>query len=169
MPGDQVFTAHTCERIASGPVEIRGPAWHGFVDDEHFVPPSQPQGGRIAPDDSQVAELRQECGEDEWIEGGFVFDDGLLYGVGAGGRLLAAGNMTPFRGLLADVGLITHLDHRGKGLAKAVASRMIMDALPEARLIRYRSRTANAASLAVALSLGFVGRGENVAARPRRS
>ncbi len=26
MPGDQVFTAHTCERIASGPVEIRGPA-----------------------------------------------------------------------------------------------------------------------------------------------
>ena len=77
--------------------------------------------------------------------------------------------MTPFRGLLADVGLITHLDHRGKGLAKAVASRMIMDALPEAQLIRYRSRTANAASLAVAFSLGFVGRGENIAVRPRRS
>jgi len=76
--------------------------------------------------------------------------------------------MTPFRGLLADVGLITHPDHRGKGLAKAVASRMIMDALPKAQLIRYRSRTGNAAPRAVALSLGFVGRGENIAVRPRR-
>ncbi|MGI8807955.1 MAG: GNAT family N-acetyltransferase [Acidimicrobiales bacterium] len=165
-PADEVFTARTCERIAQGRAgSVHGPAWHGFVDDEHLRAASRPEGGRLHLDDDRLAHLRRACGDDEWTEGGFVFDHGLLYGVEMDGQLVAAGNMTPFRGRLADVGLITRPSHRGRGVAGRLASRMIADALPEAGVVRYRSRTANAASLAVARALGFVGRGENIVAR----
>jgi hypothetical protein len=42
---------------------------------------------------------------------------------------------------------------------------MTAERLPTARVVRYRALQANLPSLAVASSLGFVGRGENLAVR----
>ena len=69
------------------------------------------------------------------------------------GHVVAAGNMTPFRRRLADVGLITHPDHRGEGWATRLASQMVVDALPDAGVVRYRALTTSAPSLAVARAL----------------
>ncbi len=44
---------------------------------------------------------------------------------------------------------------------------MIADALPDAGIVRYRARVTNRPSIAVARSLGFVARGENLIARLR--
>lgn len=110
--------------------------------------------------------MRKDCGEEEWAAAGFIFDRGLVYTLERMGKVVAAGNLTPFRAQFADVGLITHPDHRGQGLAKRLASRMITDTLP-AGVVRYRALRANAPSIAVAQSLGFVARGENLVARLR--
>ena len=79
---------------------------------------------------------------------------------------LAAGNMTDFAGTPTDVGLVTHPEHRGRGLASRVAGTMLAWAAGEGHeLARYRALTTNAASLRVAAKLGFTPLGANVAVR----
>ena len=88
----------------------------------------------------------------------------MLYGIEEDG-LVAAGNLTLFRGHPADVGLLTHPAARGRGLAKKIAVQMIGDALPTAGINRYRALATNSPSLAIARSLGFAGYGQNLIAR----
>ena len=164
------FSAVVCARIAGvAESEVLGPSWHGFVDRAGFVSGSLGQGRRLDRDDPLFNALRTACGDDDWAEGGFFDDpttfDGLLYGIEEGGRLVAAGNMTPYRGLPADVGLVTHPDARGRGLAKRLAAKMVSDALPHVEVVRYRALVSNAVSLGVARSLGFEGRGQNFIVR----
>jgi hypothetical protein len=165
-PLGQLFTAGTCARIARvEPVQVFGPSWHGFTDAAHFAPVVCGAGRRLDQGDPLLAGLRQACGETEWAEGGFADPDGVIYGLEEDGRLAAAGNLTPFRGSPADVGLLTRPDARGRGLAKQVAVQMIVDALPAAGVVRYRALVTNSPSLAIARSLGFVGYGQNLIAR----
>lgn len=162
---DDVFTGRTLERIAGDRVKvILGPGSHSFVD-RHRITQISPEGQRLSATDDRLAALHRACGDEEWAEAGFIFDWGVVYAIESAGEVIAAGSMTPFRGRLADVGLITHPDHRGRGCAKRLASRMIADALPDAEVVRYRALTNNAPSVAVARSLGFVTRGENLVAR----
>lgn len=165
---DKAFTSRTLGRIAGERLKvILGPSSHSFIDGHHFAP-APLEGQRVpAADDDRLAALRRVCGEEEWAEAGFIFDRGVVYTLETNGQVIAAGNLTPFRGQFADVGLITHPDHRGQGIARRLASRMISDALPAAGVVRYRALTANAPSVAVARSLGFVARGENLVARLR--
>jgi len=164
---DKAFTSRTLERIAGERLKvILGPSSHSFMDRHHFTP-APLEGQRVPAEDDRLAALRKDCGEEEWAEAGFIFDRGVVYTLERNGIVVAAGNLTPFRAQFADVGLITHPDHRGRGIAKQLASRMIADALPAAGVVRYRALSANAPSIAVARSLGFVARGENLVARLR--
>jgi len=135
-------------------------SWYGFTDAGHFTPAFPGAGRQLDRGDPLLAGLRKACGEAEWAEGGFADPDGVLYGIEQGG-LVAAGNLTLFRGYPADVGLLTHPAARGRGLAKKIAG----DALPAAGIIRYRALAANSPSLAIARSLGFAGYGQNLIAR----
>lgn len=165
---DDAFTASTCRLIAQGEGEVvLGPSWHGFADEAHFRPVEDADGERIAVDDPQLDELRGVCGYEEWAEAGFGHAGGYLYGLGESGRLVAAGNMTDYRGRPADVGVLTHPAMRGRGLARRLVSYMVATHLPAAGIVRYRALTTNHASLAVARSLGFMGRGHNLALRFR--
>lgn len=167
-PGD-LFTARTCAILAGlagrGEPQVHGPSWHGFTDAGHFRPARPAAGRRVDRGDPLLAGLRASCGDGEWAEGGFADPDGVVYGIEQEGRLAAAGNLTPFLGHPADVGLLTHPAARGRGLATRLAVRMITDALPAAGLIRYRALASNAPSLAIARSLGFAGHGQNLMAR----
>ena len=49
--------------------------------------------------------LRRACGEDEWAKAGFAHLEGLAYGLRQDGLMVAAGNMTDYRGVPADVGV----------------------------------------------------------------
>jgi GNAT superfamily N-acetyltransferase len=168
-PPGELFTVRTCARLAAlagvtGP-RVHGPSWHGFTDAAHFRPAVPAAGRRLDRADPLLAGLRAACGDGEWAEGGFAHPDGVVYGIEERGGLVAAGNLTPFRGHPADAGLLTHPEARGRGLATRIAVRMITDALPAAGLVRYRALASNAPSLAIARSLGFAGCGQNLMAR----
>ena len=146
-------------------VQVLGPSWHGFTDAAHFTPAGPGAGRRLGRGDPLLAWLREACGEAEWAEGGFADPDGVIYGIEEDGHLAAAGNLAPFRGYPADVGLLTHPAARGRGLAKQLAVQMVGDALPAAGIIRYRALATDSPSLAIARSLGFAGYGQNLLAR----
>ena len=164
---DAVFRPAGLRRLAGlDDAVVLGPSRHGFVDAAHFRPVAGAAASRLAPDDPALGELRRACGEGDWAESGFAgVGDDPLYGVKEDRRLVVAGNMTPYRAKPADVGVLTHPDHRGRGLARLLASEMVAEALPVVGLVRYRALLANVASLSVAAGLGFVPRGENLALR----
>lgn len=175
MAPGEVFTAGTCALLAGlagdagqadqASQQVHGPSWHGFTDAVHFTAALPAAGRRLDRADPLLAGLRASCADGDWAEGGFADPDGIVYGIEQEGRLAAAGNLTPFGGHPADVGLLTHPAARGQGLATRVAVRMISDALPAAGLVRYRALASNAPSLAIARSLGFAGCGQNLMAR----
>jgi GNAT superfamily N-acetyltransferase len=165
-PADDLFTSGTCAAIAGVDAgRVFGPSWHGFTDDAHFIPAVPGAGRRLDREDPLLTALREACGEADWAESGFADPEGVTYGIQQDGVLTAAGNLTPFRGYAADIGLLTHPAARGRGLARQLAVQMTGDALPVAGIIRYRALLANAPSLAIARSLGFAGYGQNLIAR----
>jgi len=165
-PPGELFTARSCAAIAGVPERhVIGPSWHGFTDASHFTPACPPGGRRLDRDDPLLADLRAACGDDDWADSAMADPDGVAYGLEEDGRLAAAGNLTPFRGHPADIGLLTRPDARGRGLATRIAVQMICDALPTAGIVRYRALITNTPSLAIARSLGFAGCGQNLVAR----
>ncbi len=145
-----------------GATVVHGPSIHSFVDRPSFVPIADGGGVRVERDDTRLGVLRAACGEDDWNEGGFGTDDAILYGIDVDGDLVAAGNLTAFGDVHADVGLVTHPAWRGRGLATRMASHVTFSALAATDLVRYRALATNTASLAIARKLGFVARGENL-------
>lgn len=168
------FGVELCADIANVPPSaVLGPSVHSFLDRSRFRPRADATGRRLDAGDSALAELRAAVGDGDWAEGGFFREpaafDGLVYAIeDEEGRLVAAGNLTPYRGAPADVGLVTHPAHRGRGLARRLATRMVADALTWAEIVRYRALASNDASRRVARAVGFVERGANLAVRSPR-
>lgn len=164
---EDLFCPATCREIArvDGQLDLVA-VRHSFVDRNGFHPANGAAGERLGWEDPQLDQLRQACGEEDWSQGGFEDRQGaLLYGLRDGGRLVAAGNMTDFRGVPADVGIVTHPAHRGQGFARRLVSHMVAEQLSAVGLVRYRALETNVPSLAVARSLGFVARGEHLRVR----
>jgi predicted GNAT family acetyltransferase len=82
-------------------------------------------------------------------------------------QIVAAGNMTEWRGLPADVGVLTHPAHRGRGFAGRLVGAMVSAVLPTVGVVRYRALVSNHASLAVAQRLGFEQYGQDYRTRRR--
>lgn len=169
-PAGSVFSAATCAAIAGAREhEVRGPARHAFVDREHLTVPQVGRGRRLPFDDPLLGELAEVTGEADWSEAGFVLRDDedvpVVYGIEEDGRLLAAGNLTAYRGQPADIGLVTRPEARRRGLATSLAVTMVTDVISRVEVVRYRARTTNLASLRVAAALGFRERGHNLAVR----
>jgi RimJ/RimL family protein N-acetyltransferase len=166
--GADPFLAEWLRAVAEG-WEVFGPSIHTYADASMFRPVSGSGVERVSVD--ALSSLRDAAALDEWGEGGVPLEDEdgtLLYGLRQDGAFVAAGNMTPWRGAPADVGLYTAPSHRGRGLGRAVASAMVAEQLPSIGIARYRALETNVASLAVARSLGFVPLSANyVARRPR--
>jgi len=136
---------------------VLGPSRHAFVDAAHLRPAEHAAGSRLEPDDSALADLRAACGEEEWAESGFAgAEDTPLCGIKADRHLLAVGNLTPYRSRPADVGVLVHPAHRGRGLARRLVSHMATEVLVETGVLCYRALVSNPASLRVADALGFV-------------
>ena len=65
----EVFSVASVAGIAGGRLdEVRGPAWHGFVDAGCLIADPQPMGDRLSPDDDRLEGLRRACGDGEWEE-----------------------------------------------------------------------------------------------------
>jgi len=80
-------------------------------------------------------------------------------------RVVAAGNMTQWRGVPSDVGVLVAPAERGRGFASQLVGAMLDDSLPKIEVVRYRALSTNAASLAVAERIGFKRYGGNYLAK----
>jgi len=165
------FSRDALETIAGDGWEVFGPSIHSFADASTFRPVA-PVSVSVSVSRVSLADLasfRSAADPDEWAEGGFGHDEeggALVYGArDEDGVFVAAGNLTPWRAMPADVGLYVAPSCRGRGLGRAVASAMVADLLPTIGVARYRALETNLASLAVARSLGFVPHAANLVAR----
>lgn len=168
LPGYHgIYVWHHGETTIVAADAALGPSQHAYL---HLAGSAFAADPEVRPvvDDADVAALRTAVGDADWHEGGFgdAFTAGTdrWWVLGDG---LAAGNMTDAGGAPGDVGLVTHPDHRGRGLARRVAATMLAWARDEGgvEVARYRALTTNAASLRVAEALGFTPFGANVAVR----
>ena len=142
-----------------------GPSQHAYLHRDDHVAPATATTRRVHPD--ELSSLRDSVPAEEWAEGGFGHDDDVTWAAYDGAVLVAAGNLTDFDGRPADIGLVTHPDHRGRGHALRVTRDMTTSAIVDhgATVVRYRALVTNAASVAVARNAGFVAYGCNVAVR----
>jgi predicted GNAT family acetyltransferase len=84
-----------------------------------------------------------------------------VFGTFVEGELVAAASMYPWSGtVLADLGVVTRPDVRGRGMARATVRAMSAAALDSGHEPQYRCQLDNTASVALAASAGFVRFGE---------
>lgn len=148
---------------AARDLTMLGPSVHAYAPaGAHFRPDARVR--RLAAGDTSALQaLRDAAGGEAWAEGGFEPLPECCWGFFDAEVLVAAGNMTDFAGRPADVGLVTHPDHRGRGAASALTGAMCQAAGPG--LLRYRALASNLASRRVAGRLGFVDYGTNLVVR----
>ncbi len=147
---------------------VLGPSIHSYVDAETFVPAAPCEARRLGPEHARaLGDLQAAVPDDQWAEGGFVPIVEDLWGIFEEGTLVCAGNMSDFADAPADVGLVTHPNARGRGLATALAGAMTANALETIGVIRYRALEKNLPSRAVCRKLGFTDDGANIAVRLR--
>jgi RimJ/RimL family protein N-acetyltransferase len=149
---------------------VLGPSQHAYVDRAVFDPVAAADARQLGADDTaDIAAFEAAVGAADWSEAGFGDHEvHVMWGISRDGVLASMGNMTDWDGRPADVGVVTHPEHRGRGLASSIASAMTAAALEQMDVVRYRALAANAASLRVASRLGFVPYGRNMAVRPPR-
>ncbi len=94
--------------------------------------------------------------DDAWVE----FDHAAVFGTFDGDRLVCAASMVPWReSPLADLGVLTLPDARGRGNARAVIAAIADHAVAAGYEPQYRCQTDNGASVALARSVGFASLG----------
>lgn len=144
---------------------VLGPGRYTFVDTAHFRPAEHSAGSPLPLEDPALEGLRAACREDDWEESGLAYARAPLYGIKSDRLLMAVSHLAPYRSRQADIGILVHPAHRGRGLARRLVSHVATEVLPEVGVLRYSAALTNTASLAVADALGFVPRGEQMAVR----
>ncbi len=114
-----------------------------------------------AADASRFTEFTGEAPEDD-LDAAFVeLDHWLVFGSLAGDKLVCAASMYPWSGTrLADLGVVTLPEFRGRGLGRETVRAMSAAALSRGYEPQYRCQLDNTASVALARSAGFTHFGE---------
>ncbi|MFI5836152.1 GNAT family N-acetyltransferase [Micromonospora sp. NPDC051300] len=131
---------------------VLGPASLAYLDEPRFRPAS----GDVsvvpgAPAD--VAALLAAVPADDADECGLADVTSPVFVVRRGADVLAAAGYRRWPGRVAHLGVLTRADRRGRGLARAVASAAVVDALTNGLLPQWRARPEP--SRRVARALGF--------------
>ncbi len=142
--------------------KVLGPTIHAFTDEQLAAPLVVEQIPA-----ADIAGWRDVVSRRKWEDSGFAGEVPLAFAVRSGGDIAAAANLTVFRGVPSDVGVLTHPKHRGKGYASRVAKAATAYAVRSHGIARYRAEADNPRSRAIASSLGFEDYFEQLAIRPR--
>jgi ribosomal protein S18 acetylase RimI-like enzyme len=127
------------------------------VDRESFQPYAGVGAVRLGPADIGDLNRLYQLG----LGGGFpasVLEDGVYYGVRVGGRLIAAAGthvINPAEGIAVVGNVLTHVDHRGQGHAKAATSGVtaeLLNRVPDVALNVYAD---NDSAIAAYARLGY--------------
>lgn len=120
------------------------------------------QTRQLTSDDAGLfEEFTRGAPEDERDEAFVELDHWLVYGTLVDGALACAASMYPWGGgRLADVGVITHPEFRGRGLGRATVRAISAEAMRRGYEPQYRCQRENTASIALARRSGFTHFGE---------
>lgn len=168
---DELLSGEWWERMLGCTYEVRGPAIHHYLDHpvhaDAVASASAPAATlrMAAPDD--LAALRAAVGEVEWEEAGFEDEPAVVFAVEVAGEVVAASNLSSFDDMTADLGVLTHPAHRGRGLGARAAAAAADLSVEQNRLARWVARVDNAPSMALARRLGFEPWCRQLAVRPR--
>jgi GNAT superfamily N-acetyltransferase len=150
--------------------QIIGPAFIGYTDGATFHPLVPNAAHLLAAGDAEpVAELRAACDAVEWSHGGSALGQNPAAGVYSSERLVALAGYEVWGGGIAQISVITHPGHRGRGHAGAVVSMLTETALVQGLVPQYHTLESNTPSMQVARKLGFVRYGVSMAVRLRQS
>lgn len=145
---------------------VIGPAFQGALEASAFREVASSAVRSIGDADAQaVLDFRTACGPDDWETGGL--DRAPLYRAAhfENGAITAlAGLRVKSRGA-GDPCVLTHPQHRGRGLGKQVVSAVVAAALADDHLLLYQTLEANLASVRLAFSLGYVRHANHLAVR----
>lgn len=142
-----------------------GLTWNGAdlihyvtLDDQRALEPER--GHAVRPltdaDADAFAAFTAAAPEDDVDEAFVELDHWVIVGAFDGDRLVGAASMYPWQhSQLADIGVISLPEERGKGIGRALVRRLAADALQRGYEPQYRCQPDNAASVGLARSAGF--------------
>jgi len=172
LAATEAFSHEPLDRLVDDAGTILGRSWHHYGDEHSLRALPHPAAEEVAGGNLELQQFLEVNSIEEWAESGFPRipaiadpDTTKFWIYREQGQVVAAGNMTEWRGLPADVGVLVSPVARGRGVASRLAGAMINDGLPAVGVVRYRALSTNAASLRVAERLGFVRYGGNYLAR----
>ncbi len=157
LPPEIVFDAAFLLELFGEQVErIIGPAWYGHVE-RRLLRPAGVHTGRLldSGDEAAFHRLAEYCDETEREHSGLEFSQGPLFGCFRESQLVATAGYRVWGGELANIGVLTHPAHRGRGYGRSVVSGITAETLDRGLVPHYRALHTNHASLAVARALGF--------------
>ncbi|MCM3501525.1 GNAT family N-acetyltransferase [Microbacterium sp. P26] len=159
--GELIVADEATERISAAGISLNDPD-HLFylpVEEQAAVLAETADGNtrRLTGDDADAFTVLAAAAPENELDEAFVeLDHWLVFGTFVEGRLAAAASMYPWQGTrLADLGVITLPEYRGRGLARATVLAMAAEALEQGYEPQYRCQLDNAPSVALALASGF--------------
>ena len=137
---------------------IHGPFWLGYATKESFRHVDGRGSRRLdgARDAAALATLLGQVAEEQAVDAGFDVAARREYGCFVGDQLVCAGTLTPFRGMPANIGVLTHPAYRNQGFGTAMVSALTADALADSRTAQFRTLADNRPALRIARVLGYV-------------
>ncbi|MEV0269658.1 GNAT family N-acetyltransferase [Hamadaea sp. NPDC050747] len=140
-----------------------GPAHLAYLDPARF----RPAGAADAVVKDELRQLLSVVDEEEADECGLEEIDSLAYMLERKGEIVAAAGYRRWPDDVAHLCVLTHPAHRGRGLARRVASAAVEAALSEGLFAQWRARPV--ASRKVAAALGFEDIGTQFSLRLKES
>lgn len=162
------FTAEALRSLVGSDAQVDGPSWHSYTDRRSFLGTADSAAVPVGGEDAALLAFLEGIDVADRAEAGFRQDSSnadpettRLWVLRDHDRVVAAGNMTEWRGVPADVGVLTSPAERGRGIAGRLVGAMVAAALPAVGVVRYRALASNVASLGIARRLGFDPYGQN--------
>jgi GNAT superfamily N-acetyltransferase len=141
---------------AIGPVRRSiGPATLAFLDPATAAARDQPRVESLPASHDAVGRLAAACGPDA-EESGLLDVDAPVAVWRVGDLVVAASGYQIWHGRLANLSVLVHPAHRGRGLGTAVSAGAVAWSVAAGLLPQWRARTTLLASRQIARSLGFV-------------
>lgn len=150
------------EALTAAGTTLNGPDHLFFLDDatkQQLRTTDNPSHVRALTEaDSAAFEAFESGVSEEDLDGASVeLDHWMVFGAFDGDTLVAVGSSYPFEDdvMLADMGVVTHPDHRGHGHARSVIYALARAALEVEHEPQYRCQIDNTASVTLASRSGF--------------
>ena len=134
---------------------VVGPAALAYTDAAPTDVPSAVARLLTPHDDAALRALAAACEPIEWEHASIDFSLTPIFGCFGGDELLAASSYRILSPAVANMHIITHPSHRGRGLGRAAAAGATAHAIDSGYIAQWQTLESNLPSMAIARALGF--------------